>query len=140
MVGSRRAGAGRGHGRRDRSGRWRRRGSLTASEEEESAQQANTRAPLNLYSGRFLGAVPDPAIPTNAFVGAIPDLAAPTNAFVEAVSDPTVPTNIFYFFKVLILYFYIIKTQSNIKTIVYMHKYNILYYSICEEIYIYKQL
>ena len=86
-----RAGAGRGRGRRDRSGRRRRRGSLTASEEEESVQRANTRAPLYLYSGRFLGAVPDPSAPTNAFVG--------------AVSDPTAPTNIFYFFKLLILYF-----------------------------------
>ena len=78
-----------------------------------------------LYSGRFIGAVPDPAAPTNtinAFVGAVPDLVA--------------PTNIFYFIKLLILYFYITKTQSNIKTIIYMHKYNILYYSIYAEIYI----
>ena len=62
-------------GRRGKSG------SLTASEEEESAQQVNTRAPLYLYSERFLGAVPDPAAPTNAFVGVGPDPAAPTNAF-----------------------------------------------------------
>ena len=76
-------GAERGRGHRDRSGRQRRRGvgekvgSLTASEEEESALQVFTRAPLYLYSGQFLGAVP----------------------------DPTAPTNIFYFFKLLILYF-----------------------------------
>jgi len=56
-------------------------GHLTASEEEQSALQANTRAPLYLYSGRFLGAVPDPAAPTNAFVGAVLDLAVPTNIF-----------------------------------------------------------
>ena len=90
-------GAERGHGRRDRSGRRRRRGarekvgSLTASEEEESALLVFTRAPLYLYSGQFLGAVPDLAAPTNAFVGVVP--------------DPAAPTNIFYFFKLLILYF-----------------------------------
>ena len=44
-----------------------------------------------IYPGRFVGAVPDLAAPTNAFVGAVPDLAA--------------PTNIFYFIKLLILYF-----------------------------------
>ena len=93
-----------------------------ASEEEESALQVFTRAPLYLYSGRFIGAVPDSAAPTNTFVGAVP--------------DPAAPTNIFYFIKLLILYFYITKTQSNIKIIIYMHKYNILYYSIYVEIYI----
>ena len=52
-----RAGAGRGRRRQDMSGRRRQRGagekvgSLTASEEEESALQVFTRAPLYLYSG-----------------------------------------------------------------------------------------
>jgi len=64
-------------------GRRRRRGSLTASEEEDNAQQANTRAPLYLYAGRFVGAVPDSAAPTNAFIG--------------AVSYPTATTNILFF-------------------------------------------
>jgi len=45
-----------------------------------------------IYVARFVGAVPDPAAPTNAFVGAVPDLAA--------------PINIFYFIKLLILYFF----------------------------------
>ena len=61
------------------SGRRCRRGSLTALEEEDSAQQDDFRAPLYLYSGQFLGAVPDSAAPTNAFVGAVPDPTAPTN-------------------------------------------------------------
>ena len=58
-----------------------------------------------LYPGRFVGAVPDPAAPTNAFLGAVPDPAAPTNAFVGAVPDLAAPINIFYFIKLLILYF-----------------------------------
>ena len=60
-------------------------------EEEDSAQHFVTRTPVVIYPGRFVGAVPDPAAPTNAFVGAVPDLAA--------------PTNIFYFIKLLIMYF-----------------------------------
>ena len=70
-------------GRRRQRGAGEKVGSLTTSEEEESALHVFTRAPLYLYSGRFLGAVPDPAAPTNAFVGAVP--------------DPTAPANIFYF-------------------------------------------
>ena len=82
----------------------------------------------------FVGAVPGLAAPTNTFVGAVLDPAAPTNAFLGAVPDPTAPTK--FFLKNYKFYiFYIIKTQSNIKIIVYMHKYNILYYYIYEEIY-----
>ena len=66
----------------------------------------------------------------------VPDPAAPTNTFVRAVPDPAAPTNSFYFLNYKFYIFYIIKTQSNIKTIVYMHKYNILYYSIYAQIYI----
>jgi len=84
--GGRRRGTGGGAGGRNPraggAGTW---GSLTASEEEDSAQLVFSRAPSYLYSGLFVGAVPDPAAPTNAFVGAVP--------------DPTAPTNIFYFFK-----------------------------------------
>ena len=68
-----------------------------------------------IYLGGFVGAVPDPAAPTNTFVGAIPDPAAPKNLFVGAVPDPTAPTNIFYFLNYKFYIFYIIKTQSNIK-------------------------
>ena len=74
-------------------------GSLTTSEEEISTQLVFSRAPSYLYSGLFVGAVPDPAAPTNAFVGAVPDPVAPTNAFVGAVTDLTAPINIFYFLK-----------------------------------------
>ena len=59
-----------------------------------------------IYPGRFVGAVPDPAAPTNnTFVGAVLDPAAPKNAFVGAVPDIAAPKNIFYFIKLLILYF-----------------------------------
>ena len=57
------------------------------------------RAPVVIYPGWFVGAVPDPAAPTNAFVAAVPDSAAPTNAFAGAVPDLSAPTNIFHFFK-----------------------------------------
>ena len=63
-----------------------------------------------IYPGRFVGAVPDPAAPTNTFLGAVPDLAA--------------PINIFYFIKLLILYFLYHKVNV----------YNILYYSIYAQI------
>ena len=79
-----------------------------------------------IYPGGFVAAVPDPTAPTNTFVGAVP--------------DPAAHKNIFYFIKLLILYFYIIKTQSNIKTIVYMHKYNILYIIFCIILYMHKYI
>ena len=69
-------------------------------EEEESAQHISTQAPVVIYPGGFLGTVPDPATPT-----AVPNPAAPKNVFVEAVPDPAASTNIFYFIKLLILYF-----------------------------------
>ena len=74
---SRRAGARRGCG----SGRRRRWGSLTASEEKRAPRLTPVRRFSYLYSLLFVGAVPYLAAPTNPFVGAVPDLAAPTNAF-----------------------------------------------------------
>ena len=52
--------------------------------------------PSYLYLGLFVGAISDPAAPTNGFIGAVPDPAAPTNVFVGAVPHPTAPTNSFY--------------------------------------------
>ena len=58
-----------------------------------------------LNEGRFVGAVSDPAAPTNAFARAVPDSATTTNSFVGAVPDLATHINIFYFIKLLILYF-----------------------------------
>ena len=53
------------------------------------------RAPVVIYPGRFVGAVPDPAAPKNVLVGAVPDSAAPINEFAGVVPDLAAPINIF---------------------------------------------
>ena len=45
-------------------------GSLMTSGERRERPTLVHRAPVVLYPERFVGAVPDPAAPTNAFVGA----------------------------------------------------------------------
>ena len=57
------------------------RGSLTASRGRRERPTPVHPSANDLYPGRFVGAVPDPAAPTNAFLGAVPDPTAPKNSF-----------------------------------------------------------